>query len=160
MVSIDIINEWLRYEPATGKFFWKKVKTRGKAVLHAEAGGFNMKGYRMISIAGRRHMTHRLVWMIETGEWPTQEIDHINGIKDDNRFCNLRTVPHKINMRNLSAHRDNKSGVLGVSFVPRRNKWVAQICIDGTRKTKYCDSLEEARYHRKKFESDLGFMSR
>jgi HNH endonuclease len=42
----------------------------------------------------------RLAWLYMTGEWPKNQIDHINRDKADNRFCNLRDVTQTENMRN------------------------------------------------------------
>jgi hypothetical protein len=69
-----------------------------------------------------------------TGSWPTNDIDHLNGIPSDNRFCNLRDVPRRVNNENhRKAKRTNKTGLLGVDFRPSINKWAAQIQVNGAK---------------------------
>jgi hypothetical protein len=89
----------------------------------------------------------------------TEQVDHINGAGLDNRRGNLRLASHAENMRNRGAKRNNTSGYKGVSFHRQRQKWRAQIMIDG-RETHlgyfltpeeahaaYCEAAE--RYHGK-----------
>ena len=69
-----------------------------------------------------------------TGSWPIAEIDHINGVKDDNRFKNLREATRTENIRNQKLPRvDNASGVAGVSWYKKYGKWVARIQVHGKR---------------------------
>jgi hypothetical protein len=92
------------------------------------------------------YKAHRLVWLYVNGAWPTHSIDHINGIRDDNRIENLRDVPQKVNGENRrQAQRNNQSGYLGVSWNRSRGKWAASIRTD--RRLKHLgwfDSPEEA----------------
>jgi hypothetical protein len=67
-----------------------------------------------------------------TGKWPTYQVDHINGIKTDNRWKNLRDVNGFINQQNrLGPKKNNKSGFLGVTYMPARRKWRATIRFNG-----------------------------
>lgn len=66
-------------------------------------------GYRYISFRGRHYYAHRLAWLIVKGEWPKNHIDHINGVKDDNRIANLRDVSSAENHRNMKIHRSGKT---------------------------------------------------
>lgn len=93
---------------------------------------------------GRRYQEHRLVWLVETGAFPVEFLDHINGQRADNRFANLRAASKKQNNENIQLRRDNRSGLRGVSR--RRNgKWVAQIQSDGTKRhLGYFDSAAAA----------------
>lgn len=75
---------------------------------------------------GRACLEHRLVWLMHHDEWPA-EIDHINGIRDDNRIENLRLVTRADNMRNSRRRKDNTSGVMGVSWHSATGKWRAYI---------------------------------
>jgi hypothetical protein len=66
-----------------------------------------------------------------TGELPEDQIDHINGIRDDNRFSNLRCVSAQGNARNQAKAKNNTSGQIGVSFKNRSKQWYATIMVDG-----------------------------
>lgn len=73
-------------------------------------------GYIRISRDNNVIYMHRWIWQQIFGEIPVgYEIDHINGIRTDNRLVNLRCIPQAINKRNLKTRTDNASGVLGVS---------------------------------------------
>ena len=89
LLNADEARELLDYDPATGVLRWKRNMTP-RARAGKEAGVIQMGRYRRGGIRGRYYMSHRLAWLIVTGEWPTQEIDHINGACADNRWSNLR----------------------------------------------------------------------
>ena len=107
----------------------------------------NQAGYEQIKVGDRLYVSHRLAWLYSYGEWPQSELDHINGVKNDNRLSNLRQVNRSQNMQNLKkARRDNKTGVLGVCLHKVSGKYRAQIQKAGV---KYdlgiFNTLEEAR---------------
>src|SRR5262249_52604516 len=58
--------------------------------LHMQAGYVNSDGYRDINIDGTEYFAQDLIWLWMTGKFPQGRVEHINGIKDDNRWCNLR----------------------------------------------------------------------
>jgi hypothetical protein len=132
----------LRYEPDTGKLFWREVgrdefandqhwkrfnaKYAGKA-----AGAVNGEGYLFISIHYKRYSAHRIAWAIQTGDWPKNQIDHINGDRADNRIENLRDVTQSENGKNQRRNRFNKSGRAGVCWHRRDGRWTANIRHDG-----------------------------
>lgn len=122
------IKDVLSYDEATGVFVWKKWKHgRQKSLI---AGTTNAEGYRIICVNRHVYKAHRLAWLYMTGEWPKYEIDHINGIKNDNRFINLRDVSRTANIRNQhKPHTGSKIGVLGVTS--GRNKFRASITVKG-----------------------------
>lgn len=96
-------------------------------------------------INARLIYAHRAIWALANGAWPTNFIDHINGIPGDNRVVNLRDVPHKDNLRNARLSMANSTGCTGVYFVPRRSKWTARITVDGVEKSfGYHDTYEKA----------------
>lgn len=77
-------------------------------------------------------MAHRLAWQYATGDVPAADIDHINGVKNDNRLANLRPATRAQNMQNQRrARSDNATGILGVGCV--RGRWKSQIQSDGIR---------------------------
>ncbi|TWA89542.1 HNH endonuclease [Bradyrhizobium stylosanthis] len=138
MPSFDEANDLLRYEPATGLFFWRE--TRGGVRAGAVAGSFR-RGYIRIRLNGVLYGAHRLAWLLTHNCWVY--IDHINGDPQDNRIENLRPATHLLNMANVKRHRDNASGFKGVAFDPRRGKFQAQICVGGRKK-------HLGRYHRRR----------
>ena len=71
------------------------------------------------------------MWLYVTGKFPKNEIDHINHIKDDNRWDNLRDVAHSTNGKNQSMQVSNTSGVRGVYWYKNNQRWVANITVDG-----------------------------
>lgn len=141
MITIDYINSILRYEPTLGKIYWRF--SRGPNIIGKEAGTLHPSGYRYVRINGKDYRTHRLIWLLETGNWPEYGIDHINRIKDDNRFCNLRDIPQSLNTQNKGIREDNKTGFAGVIKV--RNKFGTKVTVNGKQ---IClglfDSAEEA----------------
>ncbi len=66
-------------------------------------------------ISNRYYRAHRLIWLLVTGAWPKNQIDHINMIETDNRWCNLREVTHHQNQFNKKCRNDSRTGIKGVS---------------------------------------------
>lgn len=118
------------YDPATGVFTWREAVLKRKA--GSIAGGVDGKGYQQIRIGGSIFRSHRLAFLAVTGSWPKDCVDHMNGVRGDNRWENLRDVPPVENSQNQRRPRsDSTSGFLGVS--PRKTKrtWQAQIRVKG-----------------------------
>lgn len=124
------LRELLDYDPLTGVFTWRV--RRGKAVPGGVAGTPQNRGYLTIWVCGRRHLSHRLAWCYVYGDWPTDELDHINGVRDDNRIANLRAATHAQNHQNKRAAM-GRVGLLGASFDRARGKWESQIKLNGVR---------------------------
>jgi hypothetical protein len=88
------------------------------------------KGYLSTWIPPHNYRVHRLAWFYMTGEWPTAEIDHINGKTDDNAWQNLRECTHQQNNHNQGKRAHNTSGFKNVSWNKRQGKWHVQVCLN------------------------------
>lgn len=109
---------------------WKSANWNGRYAGKL-AGSLDKNGYALVSIDRRLFGAHRLIWAMANDVWPVLEIDHVNGNRADNRIKNLREVTHVENCRNKSARSGFSSKYPGVSWIKRRQKWQAQIRIDG-----------------------------
>jgi hypothetical protein len=150
-ITPELLRQLLSYEPRTGKMFWLP-RIKSCLITQKTASAFNTRcagneafvhycaGYAYSSILNipswRRS---RVAWAIHYGEWPVGQIDHINGVRDDDRICNLRDVSHKQNGYNQGLKKNNRSGVTGVRA--KYGKWRAEIMVDG--KSKYLGSFKE-----------------
>lgn len=169
------LRQLLRYEPETGKLFWREAPLslfddRGYPAAHRRAlwngkyAGKEALAYREKSrpyaygdIFGTKVYAHRAIVAMHEGVWP-KVVDHIDGDKTNNRISNLRSVTTQENAMNNGYRSDNTSGVTGVYFDKRDEKWCAEIFCAG-RKTyigRY-KGLDEAKAARKAYEARLGF---
>ncbi|MEM8661902.1 MAG: HNH endonuclease signature motif containing protein [Pseudomonadota bacterium] len=139
------VRECFDYEPDTGRLIWRErpashfvnkgAQVRcNKAYAGTEAGTIcKTSGYRVTSIKGKSITVHRVVWLLQTGSWPADQIDHIDRDKANNRWENLRAVDQLTNQKNRPISRNNKSGKTGASWSPKNNRWRASICANGRR---------------------------
>ena len=123
------LKELLHYDPETGVF--TRLKTINYNAKQGFMAGWNNRGYKQISIDGKKYKTSRLAWLYMEGYFPENDIDHIDRIKDNDRWENLRHVSQQCNTRNCSIKNTNKSGITGVSIFNRDRRWVASITING-----------------------------
>ena len=128
-LTCEELRRVLDYDPETGIFTWKEPRSNS-VMIGQKAGSKNNQGYLSIEIGRTAYKSHRLAWFYVTGEWPAHQIDHINGVRDDNRFVNLRLATHAENSCNRRLYKNNSSGLKGVSFDSRNKKWKAQIRIN------------------------------
>jgi hypothetical protein len=129
MITQEYLKSILSYDPETGIFIWKISKGRVKE--NDIAGNIHKNGYVNIKIDGLMYRSHRIAWIYIHGNLPNNEIDHINGIKNDNRIINLRQANHSENQKNCEKYKTNKSGFKGVSWDKSSNKWTAQAQLNG-----------------------------
>lgn len=139
MPSAEALRKLLDYNPMTGALTWlarPNAPSRWNTRYAGREAGLLSKsdGYRYISITteGRkeRYACHRIIWKM-THDVEPEQIDHINGVRDDNRLENLRNVPERENHKNIRLYRTNTSGVAGVARHGRG--WVARIVANGDR---------------------------
>jgi len=122
------LKELLEYKPDTGEFFWKQqVGSRG-AIGKINSTPCKVWGYIFIRVDKKLYRAHRLAFLYMTGEWPIGEVDHINIVRHDNRWCNLRDTTKSSNMLNRVLPKGyNATGFLGV--YKRGNKFGARCTI-------------------------------
>lgn len=151
------VNNVIYYDCLSGLFRWSV--SRGRIKSGDIAGSVNVSdGYRYIQVYKTRYAAHRLAWLFVNGEFPPNEIDHINGNRLDNRIENLRSVTAKENRKNGRRPQTNTSGVIGVRWHKRDKNWSAQIGVNGETVHLGCfDSLQKAANARKEAESKHGF---
>ena len=150
------LKEKLHYDPLTGDFT-RRFSVRGFKI-GSIAGSIDYQGYRTIGINGQEYKAHRLAWFYITGRWPRNEIDHLDHIRDNNRWLNLRSATRLENIRNRSISIKNKSGVLGVHWSLKHNKWIARISVSNKRiYLGVFDDIDMAAKARKKADKKYGF---
>lgn len=151
------LRQLLRYDPDTGKLYWKERGERfcpssadmrrwnsrhsGKEALTS----LNANGYFAGHVMNRSLLAHRVIWALHYGEWPENEIDHINCNRADNRLCNLRQASLTENARNRPKRSGTSSLPKGVATVNRSSKFQARIRHDGRLLYLGCyDSIDQA----------------
>lgn len=158
-LTYERLRELLHYDPVEGVFTWivDRMSGAGKVKFSARAGdraGFiDPKGYIKICVDTSDYFAHRLAFLYMTGEWPAEQIDHKNRVKDDCRWVNLREATHSQNKENESLRKDNKSGVKGVLWDARRQCWCAHLVKKPVRFYKRCKKFEDAVVARKEAEN-------
>jgi len=138
MITQHRLKEILDYDPASGVFTWlyrpfDTFKAVGAAkrwnarYAYSPAGTLKSDGYIHISVGGKKWLAHRLAFLYMIGRFPPVHVDHINGVKNDNRWINLREVDRIENCRNMKMYSTNASGVAGVHFHELSKRWCSQI---------------------------------
>lgn len=125
MITQERLKELLIFNDDSG-VFTRKVTTSPRSLKSSIAGSLNNDGYIRVRVDCIRYQAHRLVWLYARGIWP-DKIDHINGDRSDNRLVNLRSVTHEQNQKNRKIGKNNKSGMIGVRFNKKINKWMSKI---------------------------------
>jgi len=163
---IEYLHKRLRYEPETGKLFWRdcdemqkhwRTRYAGKEALSAT----NKRGYLHGGLSNKTLLAHRVAFALFYGKWPDMEIDHINGVPVDNRIENLRPASPQQNRKNTGMRSDNTSGVCGVHWSKRDRKWVATIHVNG--RPKYLglfSSIDDAKETRAAASMQHGYTDR
>lgn len=136
LLTADEARRLLSYDKNTGELR-RLVRTSSRMKVGDVAGDKfhnGQRSYWRVRVKNSRFVAHRVIWLIVTGEWPENEIDHINGDGTDNRWDNLRSVTHSENCRNRRMRSDNKSGQTGVFWCRKSLRWTVQIKVDGKQK--------------------------
>lgn len=134
MITQKQLKEILHYNPDTGIFTWVKPHKMSSKKSGDVAGKTKIRYYIHITISNFTYKAHRLAWLYMTGEFPDGFIDHIDRVKYNNSWNNLKSVTPAGNCRNRKLKSDNTSGISGVNFNKAANKWVVRLCVDNKRK--------------------------
>lgn len=173
-ISPELLKKLLRYEPETGKLFWLKRTSdmfeSGKLPAQHRCNIWNSKyaGKEAFCIDGNGYITgkifntylkaHRVAWALFYGEFPNEQIDHIDGNRANNKISNLRAVSQAENSKNAKLTDANTSGVVGVWWYKRREKWCAEIMCNYKKiHLGYFNEFQEAVAARKNAEKKYGF---
>jgi len=171
----DYLMECMEYDELLGTLIWKwrpyshfEERKNGKALfvsINNKCAGkpalnnVKQNGYRIGSFDGVYMTAHRTIWKFVTGEEP-EYIDHINGVRTDNRFHNLRSVPATLNARNMSAS-SRPDGMRGVYAHSQSGGWLGQINNnDGKVLSFYAKDRDMVVKWRKIMENKLGYITR
>lgn len=146
--SPEVLHKLLRYEPIDGAIFWlpryaDSFSDSGRGGQAGVCARWNAKhagtealitvsrGYKVGRLFGRHVKAHRVIWAMQTGEWPSLDIDHIDGNPANNAWSNLRVASKSQNMWNSKICTANRSGIKGVSWNSAKGKWQAGLSVNG-----------------------------
>ncbi len=112
----------LDYDPVTGIFSRKKNKKI--------AGTLTWKGYTQIKVLGKCYRAGRLAVLYIEGAFPKNQVDHCNGIRNDDRYTNLVCCDQSYNMQKIRTAKNNTTGIKGVGRCNTKNKYTAKIVVN------------------------------
>lgn len=155
----ELLKKVLKYDPDTGWLTWISKQHSKRIILGSRAGSLvPSTGYRSVTIFGKSYPEHIICWFMYHGKWPEGQIDHDDQVRDHNWIKNLNDVPFLANMRNRKAMKGTVTGHQGVWFNRRRNKYIAEITMNGKKIfQKSFDSAKEAATVRSEKLIELGF---
>jgi hypothetical protein len=130
-MMIDKLKNAFKYK--NGNLYWK-IKSAPRILIGDKAGCLNKKGYIQIRLDGECYLAHRIIFAMHHGFMP-EFIDHIDGNPSNNLIENLRECNLSQNQYNSKLRTDNKSGIKGVCWKKKANKWQVRLAING--KIKY-----------------------
>lgn len=144
VLSVGELRKRLEYNPETGVLRFKAKAGTDRATnswnarfAGAVTGSLTEAGYLAVNLTvnGKSYLifAHRLAWALMSGDWAHHkvQIDHINGVRDDNRWINLRKCAHEQNGKNRVQSAANKTGFKGVVLGYKGRRWIAQIRENG-----------------------------
>ena len=130
IISQDELKALLHYDPDTGVFTWR-VNRKGGVKVGDTTGYIAKNGYVQIGVSNKLYYAHRLVWLYVYGVWPEYDIDHIDGVRANNKLVNLRKATRTENNQNTRKDSTNVSGLRGVYWHRAAQKWCAEIAVKG-----------------------------
>ncbi len=127
MLTQKIVVDLLNYKD--GHLYWKKDVAKN-VKLGSKAGCFDKFKYVIIKINKKIYKAHHLVWIIHHGYKPKM-LDHIDGNTSNNRIDNLREATNSQNQFNRKVNYNSKSGIKGITWCKKSQKWKAQCKFNG-----------------------------
>lgn len=121
--TLDLMKQELKYDPDTGHFYW--IVAKGSRSLSEPIGHRNTDEYLKVRYQGKGYLLHRLAFAFMGKDVPWC-VDHINGDKKDNRWCNLRGATYPQNTVNSNLRSDNTQNYRGIVNHKQCNGWTAQ----------------------------------
>ena len=149
---LEELKEFLDYNPDTGIIIWKKSPSN-RVKVGGEAGYITYHGYKAIKFKNQQYRFHRIAYYMHHGIDPLGKmVDHENLNKQDNWIKNLRLATRPENGWNRKLNTNNTSGVMGVCWLEKRKRWVAQIKVNGKTMWRSFVNKEDAIQARKEAE--------
>ena len=120
------ISNYIKYNPTYGEVVWE-VSRNSNAPAGSIINSKHKHGYIQFKFNYKMYLAHRVAWFLYYGEWPKGFIDHIDGVRDNNKITNLRLATRLENSHNRLPNKRSKSPFKGVAFVKKSNRWQVQI---------------------------------
>lgn len=152
MISQDRLKELLTYDPDSGLFY--AAVTRGKFTAGNAVGSITKRGYVKITADYREYLAHRLAFLYMEGKFPAAEVDHINGVRSDNRWSNMRHATRSQNGQNRQRQSKSNTGIKGVTAT-RYGTYRAHVKVNNMAREKYFPTIAEAEQWAKQMRSEL-----
>ena len=132
VISITMLRRMFSYDSVSGLIHWKRSHKNGVAAGDV-AGRVDLStGYVRLTFRRQTYKAHRVIWALVYAEWPTTDIDHINGDRADNKLENLRLASRTENIRSMKKRKNSACGLKGVTpYKKQSDKFVAQIRVNG-----------------------------
>jgi hypothetical protein len=154
-LNVERLRQVLNYDPATGMFTWK-VSLRNRTLPGDKAGYMNNQGYMLCVIDQQKIRLHRAAWAIYYGTMPEGHLDHINGVRHDNRIENLRIATASENMQNTALRKNSTTKVKGIHLRKDTGKYSSSITVNGVTHWLGCfDNISDAKRARLAAENTL-----
>lgn len=146
-------HRFLTCDPERGEVRWngREQPQRGvRRVAGREAGHLRLDGYFVVTLDVKSYLRSRVIWSMCNGDIaPGSQVDHINGLRHDDRLCNLRCVSDSENKRNLPVRRDVSVFGTGIRWSDHGGCFRVQVGLNGRLWTMSADSLDEAQFKRR-----------
>ena len=173
-ITRELLWEILDYDKDTGVLTWKKRKIESPHWRERDAKAFNtchagkeagkLFRYgqtkalrRQVKLFNKNYFAYRLIWVMMTGDWPEQGIDHIDQDSTNDRWENLREASNSVNQRNSRMKKNNTSGYTGIRWVEKENRWRQETQCNGVRYRSSHKTKEEAVAERERLKKEHGF---